>query len=93
MAKLGDNKGKMVNFRVTEEDFELIKVCAIVTGQTKASGEPNIGEYIRFMLRMSLVPMKTELHKRGVSAHEAYQEVRFGDGLLQYGGVPYRRNK
>lgn len=92
MAKLEKNKDKMVNFRVSEEDYELMQVCACVTGQTRANGEPNIGGYIRFMLRMSLVPMKAELRKRGLTTHEAYQAVRAGDGLVQYGGIPYKRD-
>lgn len=85
-------KDKMVAFRVNADDYELLKLCATVTGQTRPSGEPNVGEYIRFVLRMSLVPMKVELKKRGVTAYEAFESVRTGDGLVQFGGVPFSRS-
>lgn len=84
MPRVEENKNRMVTLRVSEEDYELLKVCACVSGQTRPNGDPNLGEYIRFMLRMSLVPMKTELRKRGVTPSEAYEHVRSGDGLLQH---------
>ena len=83
MAKIGGNKDHIITLRVTEEDYDILRISALTLGYSKASGNSNTGEFIRYLMRASIRPLKTELRKRGITAHEAYESLRNGVDMLQ----------